>query len=287
LLLAGNPARQHDFALSMPSSAGWWRVAEETPKIGQRLGVLGSLLALDRALGRDWLRPISYDVPEIGRRMTPEDMRGFGEAVAALNPFRLTDDARDAIVSSVRRGRDRIGAAASASALDALAAQAGVDGQRRRLIRWTAARDPSAASRYFALVEVLRVGAGEPSAVEPAGWGLPTRVFDGSLDVAMPRVLGWQQLSGRPAAPTAVMPACVVDLQLHVAEVLAQLRLPAALTPAVLSFAGWDMVMSAAMTDRDDWFAVIEAAQSLPADRIADYVSALTADGPLVPVDVK
>jgi hypothetical protein len=56
------------------------------------------------------------------------------------------------------------------------------------------------------------------------------------------------------------------------------------LVPAVLSFAAWDVVASAPMIDEDDWLAVIRAAQALPHDRIADYVSALTADGPLVPV---
>jgi hypothetical protein len=41
---------------------------------------------------------------------------------------------------------------------------------------------------------------------------------------------------------------------------------------------------AARMAHRDDWFALVRAAQSIPRDRFLDYVSALTAAGPLVPV---
>jgi len=68
---------------------------------------------------------------------------------------------------------------------------------------------------------------------------------------------------------------------------LAELKLPAALAPGVLSFAAWDLMVSAQMSEPDDWLAVIRAAQALSRDRITDYVSALTADGPLVPVREK
>jgi hypothetical protein len=42
--------------------------------------------------------------------------------------------------------------------------------------------------------------------------------------------------------------------------------------------------MNTRMAHQDDWLAVARAAQAVPADRMADYVSALTADGPLVPL---
>jgi hypothetical protein len=38
------------------------------------------------------------------------------------------------------------------------------------------------------------------------------------------------------------------------------------------------------MVDEDDWLAVVRAAQAVSTARIADHVSALTSDGPLVPV---
>ena len=76
----------------------------------------------------------------------------------------------------------------------------------------------------------------------------------------------------------------VADLHLRTAEWLAEMNLPAALAPAVLRSAMWDLAMNTRMADPDDWLAVVRAAQAVPADRMADYVSALTADGPLVPV---
>ncbi len=72
-------------------------------------------------------------------------------------------------------------------------------------------------------------------------------------------------------------------MHLRVAEELSALKLPAALAPDVAAYAGWDAMTTAAMSDPDDWFALARAAASLPADRFPDYVSALTAIGPLVP----
>ena len=75
----------------------------------------------------------------------------------------------------------------------------------------------------------------------------------------------------------------MADLQLRVAEWLAERNLPAALTPGVMAFAMWDLVMNTQMADGDDWIPVFRAAQGVSSDRIADYVAALAADGPLVP----
>jgi len=281
-LLSGNPARRHDFGLRV---GGPWRIAEET-RAEQGLAMTGSLLGLERALGRDWLRPITLDPPETGRRMNIEDVRGLGESVAALNAFRLADRGGDAVVAALGRGRERLRAMADSPVdLDVLVRSAGVEGWRRRLIRWTAARDPSRIWQYLSLGEVLQLGMQDPLAPDLQGWGTPRRAIDGSFDVQVPGRLGWQQLAGRPAA--ALMPAQVLDLQLHVLESLADLKLPAVLAPGVLSFAAWDLMMSAQMSEPDDWLAVIRAAQALSRDRIADYVSALTADGPLVPVREK
>jgi hypothetical protein len=75
----------------------------------------------------------------------------------------------------------------------------------------------------------------------------------------------------------------MADVHLAVAEALADLKLPAALAPAVAAQAAWDVMAGARMAHRDDWFALVRAAQSIPRDRFLDYVSALTAIGPLVP----
>jgi hypothetical protein len=85
----------------------------------------------------------------------------------------------------------------------------------------------------------------------------------------------------------ALLPSHVADLQLRVAEQLAEMKLPAVLAPGVLSYAMWDLAMNAAMADLDDWLPVVRASRSLTADRMADYLSALTAGGPLVRLDAR
>ncbi len=76
----------------------------------------------------------------------------------------------------------------------------------------------------------------------------------------------------------------VADLHLRVAECLAELKLPSVLAAGVASYAVWDFTLDTQMADAEDWLAASAAARELTPERVADYVSALTApDGPLVP----
>jgi hypothetical protein len=76
----------------------------------------------------------------------------------------------------------------------------------------------------------------------------------------------------------------VPDLNLHVAEVLADLRLPASLAPHVLSEAVQDFIDEVKPTDANDWLTLVRSAQAVSRERIEDYVAAAAAvDGPLVP----
>jgi hypothetical protein len=106
---------------------------------------------------------------------------------------------------------------------------------------------------------------------------------DGSWRTALPDRLSMHELGGRIYGD-GLLSGQVADLHLRTAEWLAEMNLPAALAPAVLRSAMWDLAMNTRMADPDDWLAVVRTAQAVPADRMADYVSALTADGPLVPV---
>jgi len=284
MLLADNPACRHDFGLDLrPGEPGPWSIAAGTHR-GSGAAVVGSLVALDRALASRWLRPTTMNAPDLPPTLTGEDVEGFGESVAALNAFRLTDRARDTISGALRRGRERL-AAASADEADAMAASLGVDGWRRRLIRQAIRGDAGDAGQYMSLGEVMRLGlAGAPPA-ELEGWGLPRRAIDGSLGTAVPGRLAWRELTGRPGG--GLMAAQVPDLQLRVVEWLADLGLPAGLAPGILAYATWDLASGAQMADFDDWLSVIGAAQALPADRMENYVSAMVADGALVDVEGK
>jgi hypothetical protein len=76
-----------------------------------------------------------------------------------------------------------------------------------------------------------------------------------------------------------------VDLTLRVAMTLAEYDLPAALAPGVLALALFDLIHEAPVAHDDDGLGLALQATRLADDRLADYVAALTAGGPLVPLD--
>jgi hypothetical protein len=71
---------------------------------------------------------------------------------------------------------------------------------------------------------------------------------------------------------------------LRTAEALSSRRLPALLMRDVAAFAMQDVMDTARPAYFDDWLALAFAARDLKDDRFDDYVAALTASGPLVPL---
>jgi hypothetical protein len=279
LLLAGNPARVHDFDIGGSGSC----LLARSVRAGSQLIMRGSLLGLDRALAVSSLRQATLNAPAVAPNLGQVDLQGIAESVAAMNPFRLEDGGRDALAAALRRGRERIATAAhDRSDIDALAEHAGVERWRRRLMRLAAGGGDAAVMQYWSLGEVCGVGQMDTIAADPRGWGVAQRLRDGSWEQALPVRLSVHDLGGRLGM--GLLSAQSADLQLRVVEWLAELKLPAGLAPGVLRAAAWDLAMNTQMADLDDWLALIRTAQALPADRMADHVSALTSDGPLVPV---
>ncbi len=278
MLLAGDPARSHDFAVGR---SGTWLVATSV-RADSQLILRGSLFGLERALAVPSLRQTMLDAPAAAPRIGEADVQGIAESAVTLDPLRLDDQGRDAMAAVLRRGRERLAAAARNPAdLDALAERAGVERWRRRLMRIAVAGGVAAVSRDWSLGEIYAVGLADDVAGAQA-WGVAQRPLDGSWRSAMPLRVANHGLGGRLGAGLAA--ARITDLHLHVLEWLAGSKLPASLAPAILRAAAWDLSMGTQMADADDWLAAIRVAQALPPDRVADYVSALTADGPLVPV---
>ena len=71
---------------------------------------------------------------------------------------------------------------------------------------------------------------------------------------------------------------------LRTAEALSARHLPAMLMRGVAAFAMQDTIDAGRLTYFDDWLSLAFAARDLKDDRFDDYVAALTASGPLVPV---
>jgi hypothetical protein len=278
LLLAGNPARVHHFDVSKPDC---WLLARSV-RAGTQMIMRGSLLGLNRALAVSSLRQTTLSAPAVAPNLGQMDVQGIAESVATMNAFRLDDHDRDALGEALQRGRARIAAAAhDRNDLDALAERAGVERWRRRLMRLAAGGGTTAVMHYWSLGEVCEVG--QLTTDEGVGsWGVAQRLLDGSWGQALPLRLSTHDLGGRFG--TGLPSARFVDLHLRVAEWLNEVQLPAGLAPGLLRAAAWDLAMGTQMADSDDWLAPVRAAQALPLDRLADYVSALTAEGLLVPV---
>jgi hypothetical protein len=133
----------------------------------------------------------------------------------------------------------------------------------------------------FSLEELRRLGGG---AVAPAldAWGTAALASAGCPCTQLAGPSHWNLLEGR--GPGGALASAVPDLNLHVAVMLHDLALPAALARVVLAAAVQEFVETAAPADADDWWALARAARAVPQTRIEDYVATATVvGGVLVP----
>jgi len=204
----------------------------------------------------------------------------FAKSVALMNPLALHDADLDTIASSIARGRARVLAArANDRDLDQVASSAGVDGWRRRAMRWaqTHGSDPL---RYFSLGELMGTGSDGTSQGLDA-WGMSARQIDGCLCTRLYAPPRWMMFEGRPQF--GLLATQTPDLGLAVAVGLHDRRLPALLARGVLARAAQDYIDEVRPSDDGDWLTMARAAQTIDPNRFDDYIAALTANGPLVP----
>ena len=206
--------------------------------------------------------------------------RTLAQSVALIDPRALADEARDAIATALSRGRARVARLGKdPSALDAAAAEAGVSEWRANAARWRLDGDPeSALADAFTLLEIFRLGGGHVS----AAWGTAAMPVDGCLCLLVPERYAWEDFAGRPS--TGQMAAQLADVLLRTAEALAARRLPALLARDVAAFAMQDVLDRARPAYLDDWLPVAFAVRDITDTQFDDYVAALTAAGPLVPL---
>jgi hypothetical protein len=212
--------------------------------------------------------------------LTSNERETFAVGFGLMNPFALTDTSRDAIAESIERGRRRVSSSKDVAAVEAVADELDMDGWRRRAIRWTVAHEPDALESMFSLGELLALG--DPAhEIDLDPWGTSAMVSAGCVCTRMPSPGRLPLFLGR--RQIGLLATAVPDLNLHVARMLARLRLPARLAKYVLSAAVQDFVDEVRATDPDDWLSLVRGAGAVPRDRIEDYVAAAAADGPLVP----
>ena len=282
---SGNVALRHDLGLAAPSGASQaaWQLPGEDfgAKTGWR--VRGSLLGLESALARLALRRLDPTRIPPAPKLSATQRQTVALAVALLNPFVASNASRDEITAALARGRARASAlTADPAELDRVARAAGLSEWRRQALAWTIEHDPGAAASRFSLPELFWLGGPRRAAIQSLdAWGAAALPLTGCMCLQMPVARAWEEMSGRQA--TGLLATQAVDISLLVADALSSLQLPAALAPAILSFAAQDVLDRAEPAYPDDWNAFGQAARALTRDHLTDYIAALTANGPLVP----
>ena len=271
--------RRHRFGgdgAGQDPTASAWRVATEIFGAGG-WHLNGSLLYLHVALAHMTLRRLDESEMPLASHLGTTDRRSIAMSIALADARTMTDDERDAISAALARGRDRVASlAAHPEAFDAVMAAAGIGEWRRNSIAWTMANDPKRLPDSLTFTEVYRAGGGGAR----DNWGTASLAFDGCLCLRMP-AYGWEEALGRPS--TGQLGTHFTDVMLRTAEVLAARKLPAILARDVASFVACDALDRASPAWAGDWMTVAAAVRDIGKDRFDDFISALTAIGPLVP----
>jgi hypothetical protein len=239
-------------------------------------------MGIDLALSRTRLRRLVSEALPESPRLNANDRGTMTDTVALLNRRELDDSRAAGLAQSVQRGRARIEQAGSDVArLDGLAIAARIDSSRRGLLEWTARHAPTSVVEMFSLAEQFKLGGGVASDIH--GWGTAHEALTGCLCVRFPDGDSWGLTTGRIA--TGQTAARVAELNLRVAMLMADLRVPATLFPELMAFATQDYVDSVPLVHPDDWVALTGRAAALTRERVEDYVSAVVASGPVRAVE--
>jgi len=290
VLLGGDPARRHDFGFTLRDEEvrrrAPWQVPAPQIAAGTPWHVQGSALALDVGVSSLALRRIAADrMRERPGLLSGNDAATFSASLALLDPFDLSDGDRDEIAAALARGRSAIDHVESDDQLARLFSApdgARLDGLRQRAARWTLAHARESLADWWTLAEILRMG--QPAeTVNLDAWGTSGMPLDACLCTRFPDNLPWHMFTGQNAS--GLLPARVADLNLRVAQISAELKVPAALARGILAAATQEYIDELQPSDFDDWMTFIRLARSLTRERVEDYVAALTADGTLAPAE--
>jgi hypothetical protein len=246
--------------------------------------VTGSVLGLDVKLANFSLLRLSSKPPPRRPTLDDVDRQAFIEAIVIIEPSSLSDTDRDLIVAAIRHGRARLAAAGTAHEVGALADEIRLGPVRRSLLSWVVAHEPARAVSFLSPSELLWLGLEKrPVEARLHAWGAPGRFRVGCLCLHLDDRRPWEMLAGRWGS--GILASGFADLNLRLAELLAELRMPAPLLGPVLASATLDFVNTVESRHRDDRRGLVEFVQTLGTDRVEQYLALLTSDGPLVPVD--
>ena len=284
VISADDAARRHDFGrsgLAAPDTPWQLPIAGATPPRGWH--VTGAILGLDVRLSDFALVRLSSRPPPRKPTLDDDTRRVLTDTVVIVEALTLAEGQRDAIVAAMRAGRERLAAARTAHDADAISDAVGLSGARRSLLAWTVKHDAERVRSFLSPTELLWLGweAAAPADLRP--WGVAAEPRLGCLCLDLMGRGSTSHLAGRWFS--GILATGFADLNLRLAELLAELQMPAPLGAPVLAPATLDLIEGAVMRDSDDTRGLVAFVQGLGASRVAQYLALLTTDGPLVPVE--
>ena len=282
---SSNVALRHDFGLVVSPSGGSsdaWHLPIERFDTRKPWRVRGSILGLEMALARMTLRRIDRTAMPGEPTLGSSDRQTLMLTAALSNPLAVSDESRDAIASAIAQGRSRVAAlAGDQSQVSDVADAAGFSEWRRQALAWSLEQRREVLSA-FSLLELFWLGAGRSESTAALhAWGAAAFPLTGCLCLRLPSASPWEQFAGYG---TEVLATRAADVPLKIAETLSMLKLPAVLAPALAGLVTQDVFDHARLGYPDDWEAFSEAVLEIPAQRISDYVAALTVLGPLIEI---
>jgi hypothetical protein len=281
---AGDAASRHEFGGHRDRTGPWQLPVRGTGVIPAReWHMVGSLLGLDITLADFSLIRLSSKPPSRRPTMEDVDRKVMTEAVALAAPAALMEPDRDSVVDTLRNGRIRLAAVRTHTEAAAIADEIRLAPSRRTLMPWIAAHDPARLPAFLSPIELFWLGLdAKPVDARLHPWGGPAEPRLGCLCVQMLDRRPWETFAGR--WQLGFLASGLSDLNLRLAELLSELKMPAPLLAPVLAAATVDFTENATSRDPDDRRGPIEFVQALGVDRVEQYLALLTTDGPLVPL---
>ena len=282
---AADVAKRHTFHIRPPlGRTDAWELPAVMTGLRAGFAVGGSLLGLDTALAELALVRLSAKPPLRKPTLSDVNRKGFVAAVTLVEPAWLADDDLERLVAAIRKGRTRVSALQNARDAVALAEDLRLSPSRGSLLSWMVAHEPARVSSFLAPGELLMGGIGDvPDDSALHAWGAPALSRVGCLCLRLPRREPGEVVAGRWGS--GIFVSTFPDLNLRLAELLAEMQMPASLLGPVLASATLDFVNTAVSRDEDDRRGLTEFVQALDRTRLEQYLALLTTDGPLVPVD--
>lgn len=278
-LTGGDVSLRHDLGIRQVNRTRIEQRWQAPLVAGERGSVAGSYLGLEIALGGWSLRRLSSDVIPPAPAISDPDRVSIVSTVSLSDPAALDDATMRQIASAIRAGGQAIAAAGDRPALlDALAERAALSPWRRAALPWLVANEPDKIAVQFSLVQQARLGGLHLERL--ASWGT-SAVSLGCLCLQapagyVPELIVGRQIDGMVGAYSA-------DVMFRIADVLTELQMPAALAPAVLSYAMRDFLDVVRPEHAADVDAFVRQASALTRSMVEDYLGAIAAAGPLRP----